>query len=101
MSFILRAATLAAMTFCTIYGASSAPSLAETVTSTVSAFSNEAQTAPVPAVTVEPLPAVAPPSIDDAVISRAPAEEPEAPKSLAQLVAMQDIPARLDHETEC
>lgn len=95
-----RAASLAAVSFCTVFGvAIAAPSFAETVDLAVSSVSNEQILPPVPS--VEPLPAI--PSIESADMA-APAPQPvEAPKatSLAQLVAQQDMPAELDRETEC
>jgi len=105
MSRIYRAASLAAVTFCTAFGiAFSAPSFAETVSNAVSVISNEQNSQPVPAVAVEPLPEVPAPSSDSA-ISAAPAGDDESgriqAKSLDQLVSQQDMPETLDRETEC
>ena len=100
MNRIYRAASLAAVTFCTVFGiANSAPSFAEPAFSAVSVTSNVSNTEPVPAVAVEPLPEIAPPSSDSA-ITAAPEPEPKA-QSLAQLVSLQDMPANLDREAEC
>ena len=97
---IYRAASLAAVTFCTAFGiASSAPSFAEPAVSAVSVTPNVSNIQSVPAVAVEPLPEIAPPSSDSA-ITAAPAPEPKA-RSLAQLVSLQDMPAALDREAEC
>jgi len=99
MVAIYRAASIAAVTFCTAFGVASAPSFAETVTTAVSSISNEQVLPPVPQ--VEPLPAV---EVDASAPETAPAPAPvEAPKatSLAQLVAQQAMPATLDRETEC
>ncbi|GAO40075.1 putative hydrolase [Sphingomonas changbaiensis NBRC 104936] len=105
MSRIYRAASLAAVTFCTAFGiAFSAPSFAETVSNAVSVISNDQNSQPVPAVAVEPLPEV-PATSSDSAISAAPAGDDESgriqAKSLDQLVSQQDMPETLDRETEC
>jgi spore germination cell wall hydrolase CwlJ-like protein len=105
MSRIYRAASLAAVTFCTVFGiAFSAPSFAETVSNAVSVISNDQVSQPVPAVAVEPLPEV-PAVRSDSAITAAPADEDDSDriqaKSLDQLVSLQDMPATLDRETEC
>jgi N-acetylmuramoyl-L-alanine amidase len=100
MSRLYRAASLAAVTFCTAFGiANSAPSFAEPVAATVSMISNEQQ--------IVSVPALADPAFDPAdqpVIGRATpavtAPEPK-PSSLAELVARQPIPDSLDREAEC
>ena len=102
---LYRAASLAAVTFCTVFGiAFSAPSFAETVSNAVSVISNDQVSQPVPAVAVEPLPEV-PAVRSDSAITAAPADEDDSDriqaKSLDQLVSLQDMPATLDRETEC
>lgn len=100
MSRIYRAASLAAVTICTVFGiANSAPSFAEPAFSAISVISNVQDADVVPAVAVEPLPQIAPPGSDSA-ITDAPALVSKA-KSLAQLVAQQDMPETLDREAEC
>lgn len=105
MSRLYRAASLAAVTFCTVLGiATSAPSFAETVSNAVSAISNDQVSQSVPAVAVEPLPAV--PTVNsDSAITAAPADDDDSDriqaKSLDQLVSQQVMPATLDKETEC
>lgn len=98
---IYRAASLAAVTFCTAFGvATAAPSFAETVNNAVSSISNDQVLPPVPA--VEPLPAV--PSIESAPeVASAPVEPVATPRAanLAQLVALQSIPQTLEREAEC
>lgn len=105
MSRIHRAATLAAVTFCTVFGvALSAPSFAETAPKPVTAVLNEQDFQPVPAVAVEPLPPV-PQTSSDSAVTAAPALEEEPARiqtrSLDKLVSQQAIPAELDRETEC
>jgi spore germination cell wall hydrolase CwlJ-like protein len=105
MSRLYRAASLAAVTFCTVLGiATSAPSFAETVSNAVSAISNDQVSQSVPAVAVEPLPEVPAVSSDSAIMA-APANEDDSDriqaKSLDQLVSQQVMPAELDRETEC
>lgn len=106
MSRIYRAASIAAVTFCTAFGiASSAPSFAETVSNAVSVISNEQDSQSVPALAVEPLPPV-PQASSDSAISAAPAVADEETvriqvKSLDKLVSQQVMPASLDRETEC
>ena len=105
MSRLYRAASLAAVTFCAVFGiANSAPSFAETVANAVSVATNEQNVAPVPAVAVEPLPEL-PALSSDGAIPAAPAPDAEAAptkaQSLAHLVAEQDMPASIDRETEC
>jgi N-acetylmuramoyl-L-alanine amidase len=107
MVAIYRAASIAAVTFCTAFGvAAAAPSFAETVDTAVSSMTNEQILPPVP--TVEPLPAVQ--SIESApaaapVPAPAPASTtvPIRPKAatLNHLVDLQTIPDKLDRETEC
>lgn len=100
-----RAASLAAVTFCTAFGiAFSAPSFAETVSNAVSVISNDQASQPVPAVAVEPLPEV-PAVSSDSAITAAPAGDDDSDriqaKSLDQLVSQQMMPETLDRETEC
>jgi spore germination cell wall hydrolase CwlJ-like protein len=106
MVAIYRAASIAAVSFCTAFGvAAAAPSFAETVDTAVSSITNEHILSPVP--TVEPLPAT--PSIESAPAAapaQAPAPAPAvAPKpkaaTLNHLVDLQAIPQKLDRETEC
>ena len=104
MVAIYRAASIAAVTFCTAFGvAAAAPSFAETVDTAVSSATNEQILPPVPK--VEPLPA-------DPGIESAPAAAPAQaaseivsvrPKAatLNHLVDLQTIPDKLDRETEC
>ncbi|HEV2569909.1 cell wall hydrolase [Sphingomonas sp.] len=100
-----RAASIAAVSFCTAFGvAAAAPSFAETVNTAVSSVTNEQILPPVP--TVEPLPV--PPSIESApeaapVETAAPAPVSARPKAatLNHLVDLQSIPQKLDRETEC
>jgi N-acetylmuramoyl-L-alanine amidase len=103
MVAIYRAASIAAVTFCTAFGVASAPSFAETVTtavsSAVSSITNEQVLPPVPQ--VEPSQAIQ--NVESAPAAAAVPEAAELPKatSLAQLVAQQEMPASLDRETEC
>ena len=98
-----RAASIAAVTFCTAIGvAAAAPSFAETVHTAVSSATNEQTLPPVP--TVEPLPADA---TNESAVEAAPAAiestAPAKPKAatLNHLVDLQVIPTKLDRETEC
>jgi spore germination cell wall hydrolase CwlJ-like protein len=104
MSRIYRAASIAAVSFCTVFWtAHSAPSFAEPVLNAVSEISNAPDATPVPAVAVEPLPA-APQLTQDGAIAAQADEDVAAPakaSSLAALVDHQDMPAKLDRETEC
>lgn len=108
MVAIYRAASLAAVTFCSVVGiASSAPSFAEpafTAVSVVPAVPNEQLSQSVPAVAVEPLPPVPLPSSDSA-ITAAPAVADDTQriqtKSLDKLVSQQVMPGKIDRETEC
>lgn len=109
MSRIYRAASLAAVTFCTFLGAVvSAPSLAETDSKPVFVATNESVSQSVPALAVEPLPPV-PQSSSDSAITAAPADVDEdqvvrgrvQTRSLDALVSQQVMPASLDRETEC
>lgn len=105
MSRIQRAASFAAVAFCTVFGvAVSAPSFAETDSKPVVALLNEQNSQPVPAVAVEPLPPV-PETRSDSAVSAAPAVEEEPAriqtKSLDKLVSQQVMPATLDRDTEC
>lgn len=97
MTRTYNAATAAAVMFCTAFGvANSAPSLAETV-STVSVLSNEQIETAVPA-----LPPVL--SSETSTPESAPAAAPveqQKPRTLAQLVSRQTMPASLDRDTEC
>jgi spore germination cell wall hydrolase CwlJ-like protein len=96
MIAIYRAASVAAVTCCTAFGvAAAAPSFAETVDTAVTTISNEPNLPAVP--TVEPL--VAPPTLTVAPVE-APVTQPKA-TSLAQLVARQAMPDRLEREAEC
>ncbi|NNM77277.1 cell wall hydrolase [Sphingomonas sp. ID1715] len=101
MVAIYRAASLAAVTFCTAFGvAAAAPSFAETVNDAVSSVTNEQILPPVPS--VEPLPTA--PNLESAPeASPAPAPVRAAPKpaSLNHLVDLQTMPDKLDRETEC
>lgn len=104
MSRIYRAATVAAVSFCTVFWAAhSAPSFAEPVLNAVSEISNAPDTAPVPAVAVEPLPAIPQVAQDGAIANDASDDGDTQAKatSLAALVDQQDVPAKLDRETEC
>jgi len=105
MASIYRAASLAAVTFCTVFGvANAAPSFAETVNNAVSVMTNEQPNPPVPVIVQDS-------AIDTSVksIESAPeaAPAPAAPvatpaaANLAQLVALQTIPDTLDRESEC
>ena len=104
MSRIYRAASLAAVTFCAVFGiANSAPSFAEPAVGAVSVASNEQIPTPVPAVPVEPLPQL-PEVRSDSAIAAAPADEEPTriqSKSLDQLVSQQVMPDSIDRETEC
>lgn len=100
MVALYRAASVAAVSVCTVFGvAAAAPSFAETVNTAVSTISNDHILPPVPA--TEPLPQV--PSIESAPAAAPAPEAEELPKvsSLSQLVARQSVPASLDRETEC
>jgi N-acetylmuramoyl-L-alanine amidase len=99
MARIYRAASLAAVTFCTAFGAASAPSFAETVTNAVSVFSNEQSPTAVPAPAVEPVITAAEPATESAP-EAAPAPKLKA-ATLDQLVSQQAMPATLDREAEC
>lgn len=103
MSRIYRAVTVAAVSFCTVFWAAhSAPSFAEPVLNAVSEISNAPGATPVPAVAVEPLPAVPQVNQDGAIAAQADDDDtPAKATSLAALVDQQDIPAKLDRETEC
>lgn len=103
MSRIYRAVTVAAVFFCTVFWAAhSAPSFAEPVLNAVSEISNAPGATPVPAVAVEPLPAVPQVNQDGAIAAQADDDDtPAKATSLAALVDQQDIPAKLDRETEC
>lgn len=105
MSRIYRAASIAAVTFCTVFGiANSAPSFAEPVINAVSVMSNDQNTSPVPALAVEPLPEL-PQVSSDGAIAAAPEDSSDdasaKAQSLAQLVSWQDMPDSIDRETEC
>ena len=96
MGRIYRAASFAALTFCTVFGAAySDPSFAEPFTSAVSVISNEQ--------IIVPVPALAPPVEESATESAAIAPVAPEPKatSLAQLVSRQPLPDTLDREAEC
>jgi N-acetylmuramoyl-L-alanine amidase len=102
---LYRAASFAAVTFCTAFGvAAAAPSFAETVNTAVSAITNEQPNPPVPAIfqdsaidmdakSIESAPEAAP-------ARPAPVATPKA-ANLAQLVALQTVPQSLDREAEC
>ena len=103
MSRLYRAASIAAVSFCTVFWAAhSAPSFAEPVLNAVSEISNAPDASAVPTVAVEPLPAI-PQTAKDGAIGAEAADDDDAPKatSLAALVDEQDMPAKLDRETEC
>lgn len=99
MVAIYRAASIAAVTFCTAFGVMSAPSFAETVTTAVSSITNEQVLPPVPQ--AEPTLSIQDvESAPEAAVVPEPVELPKA-TSLAQLVARQSMPATMDRETEC
>jgi N-acetylmuramoyl-L-alanine amidase len=100
---LYRAASFAAVTFCTAFGvATAAPSFAETVNNAVSGVVNEQPNPPVPAIVQDPAISSDVSSIASA-LEAAPAPAPVATKAanLAQLVALQTIPQTLDREAEC
>jgi N-acetylmuramoyl-L-alanine amidase len=100
MRYFSRAATIAAVTFSTVFGtAFSAPSFAETVTNAVSGISNVQEVTPVPALEPLPVQPVLQPDIESAPVEAA-APKPK-PVNLAQLVSQQIIPDSIDRETEC
>ena len=95
MTRTYNAATVAAVMICTAFGiANSAPSFAETAT-TVSVMSNDQLVTEVPA-----LPPVIAPQPSESPPAAAPVER-EKPRSLAELVSRQIMPASLDRDTEC
>lgn len=102
MSRFYRAATIAAVSFCTVlWAAHSAPSFAEPVLNAVSEISNAPDATLVPAAATAPLPAI-PQIAKDGAIAAAASDDDDAPAaSLAELVDEQDVPAKLDRETEC
>lgn len=103
MSRIYRAASIAAVSFCTVFWAAhSAPSFAEPVLNAVSEISSASDATPVPAVAVEPLPTL-PQVAKDGAIASATADDDDMPEatSLAELVDQQDMPTKMDRETEC